>query len=398
MDFKEKIEKLAEKFFQETIEIRRHIHQNPELSFQEYETSKYVCNKLDEWNIQYKNNVVSTGIVAFIKGKNPDKKLIALRADMDALPIKEDNDFPYKSVNEGVMHACGHDVHTASLLGAARILKELETEIEGTVMLIFQPGEEKLPGGARLMLEEGIFNDRKPDMVIAQHVLPNLDAGFVGFRPGMYMASCDELFITVKGKGGHGAIPHQINDTVLASAHLIVALQQVVSRFAEASVPSVLSIGKVIANGATNVIPGEVYMEGTFRTMNEPWRMKAHEKMTTLAKGLMEGMGCEVDFRIEKGYPVLINDEETTIKASKLAKEYLGDNHVIDLDLRMTAEDFSYFTQLYPCTFYRLGVNTKGEVSAPLHSSKFDIDEQALKTGIGTMAWLAASFLYEAKR
>lgn len=395
MDFKEKIEKLAEKFFQETIEIRRHIHQNPELSFQEYETSKYVCNKLDEWNILYKNNIVSTGIVAFIKGKNPGKKLIALRADMDALPIKEDNDFPYKSVNEGVMHACGHDVHTASLLGAARILKELETEFEGTVMLIFQPGEEKLPGGARLMLEEGIFNDRKPDMVIAQHVQPNLDAGFVGFRPGMYMASCDELFITVKGKGGHGAMPHQINDTVLASAHLIVALQQVVSRFAEASVPSVLSIGKVIANGATNVIPGEVYMEGTFRTMNEPWRMKAHEKMSNLAKGLMEGMGCEVDFRIEKGYPVLINDEKTTIKASKLAKEYLGDNQVIDLDLRMTAEDFSYFTQLYPCTFYRLGVNTKGGVSAPLHSSKFDVDEQALKTGIGLMAWLAASFLNE---
>lgn len=395
MDFKEKIEELAEKFFQETIEIRRHIHQNPELSFQEYETSKYVCNKLDEWNIEFKNNIVSTGIVAFIKGKNPGKKLIALRADMDALPIKEDNDFPYKSVNEGVMHACGHDVHTASLLGTARILKELETEIEGTVMLIFQPGEEKLPGGARLMLEEGIFNDRKPDMVIAQHVQPNIDAGFVGFRPGMYMASCDELFITVKGKGGHGAMPHQINDTVLASAHLIVALQQVVSRFAEASVPSVLSIGKVIANGATNVIPGEVYMEGTFRTMNEPWRMKAHEKMSNLAKGLMEGMGCEVDFRIEKGYPVLINDERTTNKASKLAKEYLGDNQVIDLDLRMTAEDFSYFTQLYPCTFYRLGVNTKNGVSAPLHSSKFDVDEQALKTGIGLMAWLAASFLNE---
>ena len=397
MDFKEKIEKLAEKFFDETISIRRHIHQHPELSFQEYETSKYVCSKLDEWNIPYRNNFVTTGIVAYIKGKTPDRKLIALRADMDALPIKEDNDFPYKSVNEGVMHACGHDVHTASLLGAARILKELEAEIEGSVMLIFQPGEEKLPGGAKLMLEEGIFESRKPDMVIAQHVLPNLDAGFVGFRPGMYMASCDELFITVKGKGGHGAIPHQINDTVLASAHLIVALQQVVSRFGEASIPSVLSIGKVIANGATNVIPGEVYMEGTFRTMNEPWRMKAHEKMTKLARGLMEGMGCEVDFRIEKGYPVLVNDEKATLQASAFAKKFIGESNVIDLDLRMTAEDFSYFTQLYPCTFYRLGVNKKGEVSAPLHSSKFDIDEQALKTGIGLMAWLAASFLNEGK-
>lgn len=393
MDLKETILKLAEQNFPETIAIRRHIHQHPELSFQEYSTSAFICSKLSEWNIEHQNNIVSTGVVAYIKGKNPGKRLLALRADMDALPIREENNLPYKSQNEGVMHACGHDVHSASLLGAARILKMLEPELEGTVMLIFQPGEEKLPGGAKLMIEEGIFAQRKPDMVIAQHVLPNLDAGFVGFKPGMYMASCDELFITVKGKGGHGAMPHQLNDTVLASAHLIVALQQVVSRFAEASVPSVLSIGKVIANGATNVIPGEVYMEGTFRTMNESWRSKAHQKMVSLAKGLMEGMGCECDFRIEKGYPVLVNDEQTTREASALAREFLGEDKVIDLDIRMTAEDFSYFTQLYPCTFYRLGVNKKGEMPAPLHSSAFDVDEQALKTGIGLMAWLAASFL-----
>jgi amidohydrolase len=393
MDLKDKIFNLSEQFFSETINIRRHIHQHPELSFEEFETSAYVCKKLEEWGIEYQNNFVKTGIIAFIKGKNPEKKLIALRADMDALPIQEENDVLYKSLNEGVMHACGHDVHTSSLLGAARIIKELQNELEGTVMLIFQPGEEKLPGGAKLMIEEGIFNNHKPDLVIAQHVLPTMDAGYVGFKPGMYMASCDELFITVKGKGGHGAMPHQVNDTVLASAHLIVALQQVVSRFAEASVPSVLSIGKVIANGATNVIPGEVKMEGTFRTMNETWRMKAHEKMTTLAKGLMEGMGCECDFRIDKGYPVVINDEKTTMAARALAKQYLGDDKVIDLDIRMTAEDFAYFTQLYPCTFYRLGVNKKGQTSSPLHSSRFNIDEDALKTGMGTMAWLAISFL-----
>jgi amidohydrolase len=393
MELKDKVYELTEKFFPETIEIRRHIHQNPELSFEEYSTSAFICSKLKEWGIEYKNNFVKTGIVAYIRGKNPDKKLIALRADMDALPIKEDNELPYKSKNDGVMHACGHDVHMSSLLGSAKILKELENEIEGTIMLIFQPGEEKLPGGAKLMLEEGIFKDKTPDMVIAQHVLPNLDAGFVGFKPGMYMASCDELFITVKGKGGHGAMPHQVNDTVLASAQLIVALQQVVSRFAEASVPSVLSIGKVIANGATNVIPNEVYMEGTFRTMNETWRHQAHEKMRTLAKGLMEGMGCECDFRIEKGYPVLANDENITLAAQNFATQFLGKEKVIDLGIRMTAEDFAYFTQLYPCTFYRLGVNKKGETSAPLHSSRFDIDEQALKTGIGLMAWLALNFL-----
>ncbi|NJK97514.1 MAG: amidohydrolase [Bacteroidales bacterium] len=393
MELKEKILALADKFFPETVDIRRYIHQHPELSFQEFETSEYVCKKLNEWGIEYKNNIVKTGIVAYIRGKNPDKKLLALRADMDALPIKEENNLPYKSLNEGVMHACGHDAHTSVLLGAARIVNELKDEFEGTVMLIFQPGEEKLPGGAKLMLEEGIFNERKPDMVIAQHVLPTLDAGYVGFKPGIYMASCDELFITVKGKGGHGAMPHQLNDTVLASAHLIVALQQVVSRFAEASVPSVLSIGKVIANGATNVIPGEVYMEGTFRTMNESWRTKAHEKMTILAKGLMEGMGCECDFRIDKGYPVVVNDEKITTDAQKMAKQFLGNEKVIDLDIRMTAEDFAYFTQLYPCTFYRLGVNKKGETASPLHSSKFDIDEQALQTGTGLMAWLAISFL-----
>lgn len=393
MDLKDKITNLAEQIYPEILAIRRHIHQHPELSFEEHATSAYVCSKLAGWDIEYVNNIVSTGVVGFIKGKNPGKKLVALRADMDALPIKEENDVPYKSQNHGVMHACGHDVHTSSLLGSARILKSLEADLEGTVMLIFQPGEEKLPGGAKLMLEAGIFKDKQPDLVIAQHVLPTLDAGYVGFKPGMYMASCDELFITVKGKGGHGAMPHQINDTVLASAHLIVALQQVVSRFAEASVPSVLSIGKVLANGATNVIPGEVYMEGTFRTMDENWRAKAHGKMIKLAKGLMEGMGCECDFRIEKGYPVLVNHEETTMQAAQLAREFLGAGKVVDLDIRMTAEDFAYFTQLYPCAFYRLGVNKKGETSAPLHSSHFDVDEQAVKTGIGLMAWMAASFL-----
>lgn len=395
MDLKNKIYQLSEKIYPEILVIRRHIHQHPELSFQEYETSAYICSKLKEWNIEYRNNFVETGVVAWIRGKNPDKKLLALRADIDALPINEENNVSYKSRNAGVMHACGHDVHTSSLLGVAKILKEMQDELEGTIMLIFQPGEEKLPGGAKLMLEAGIFDKKAPDLVIAQHVLPTLDSGFVGFKPGIYMASCDELFITIKGKGGHGAMPHQLNDTVLASAHLIVALQQVVSRYAEASVPSVLSIGKVIANGATNVIPSEVYMEGTFRTMNESWRQEAHGKMTSLAKGLMEGMGCECDFRIEKGYPVLVNDEKTTLEAKRFAQKYLGNDQVIDLDIRMTAEDFSYFTQLYPCTFYRLGVRKKGETSAPLHSSKFNIDEDALKTGIGLMAWLSLSFLRE---
>lgn len=393
MDVKDKIQSLVSHNLPEIVQVRRHIHQYPELSFEEFKTSQFICQKLGEWGIEHYGGIVKTGVIGFIKGRNPQSRLIALRADIDALPIKEQNDIPYKSAHDGVMHACGHDVHTSSLLGTAKVLHELRDELEGTVMLIFQPGEEKLPGGAKLMIEAGIFNDRKPDMIIAQHVLPTLEAGYVGFKPGMYMASCDELFINVKGKGGHGAMPHQINDTVLTSAHLIVALQQVVSRFAEASIPSVLTIGKVIANGATNVIPAEVHMEGTFRTMNENWRAQAHEKMVQLAQNLVTGMGATCEFRIDKGYPVLINDEKITYQAKQLAQEFLGTPKVIDLDLRMTAEDFAYYTQLFPCTFYRLGVKPANSESSPLHSSTFNVDEEALKTGVGLMTWLGYSFL-----
>lgn len=391
---KKKIEELAKKYFPDTLHCRRHLHANPELSFQEFETSAFIKKELDKMNIPYKDGFVKTGVIGKIEGKNPSKKIIALRADMDALPIVEKNDVGYKSRNDGVMHACGHDVHTSSLLGTAKILNDLKAEFEGTILLLFQPAEEKLPGGAKLMIEEGALNDPKPELIIGQHVMPGLEAGKLGFRPGMYMASADEIYMNVKGIGGHAAMPHQLTDNVLIASHIIVALQQIVSRNSYAATPSVLSFGKVIAQGATNIIPQEVKIEGTFRTMDETWRMEAHKKIKEIASSIAQGMGatCEVDIQV--GYPFLINHEDSTLKAQKLASEYLGENNVEHLDLRMTAEDFAYYSQVMPSTFYRLGVTDKAKtIKSPLHSPTFNIDEDALETSIGAMAYIAMGLL-----
>lgn len=393
MMLKNRIRQLTLEFFSEIVKNRRYLHQNPELSFREFKTADFISGKLTEYGIKHKCGIAKTGIVGWIEGHNPKFKMVAIRADMDALPIQEENDVPYQSLNKGIMHACGHDLHMASLLGAARVLNQTKDEFEGTIMLIFQPSEERLPGGAKLMMEEGIFDDRKPDAIIAQHVLPSMDAGFVGFKSGVYMASTDELYVTLRGKGGHGAIPHEVIDPVLAASHIIVALQQIVSRNAEAVVPTVLSFGKVIANGSTNIIPNEVYMEGTFRTMDEKWRVTAHKKILKLARSIAEGMGVECDFEIKKGYPVLVNDEEVTDYAEACAGELLGKDKIKPLDIRMTAEDFSYFSHKYPCTYYRIGIKKTGESGYPLHSSKFNIDEEAFKTSVSLMAWLGIKLL-----
>lgn len=386
----EQVKEKAEQYFNDVLEARRHIHANPELSFEEYKTSEFVKGKLQEFGIPYKDGYVKTGIVGLIEGKNPGKKTIALRADLDALPIFEENDKDYKSKNEGVMHACGHDVHTSSLLGAARILNELKDQWEGTVKLIFQPGEERLPGGASLMIKEGALKNPSPNYIFGQHVLPSMEVGKVGFKPGMYMASTDEIYMTIKGKGGHAALPHLNIDPVLITSHVIVALQQVVSRNASPSVPSVLSFGRVTANGATNIIPDKVMVEGTFRTMDEEWRADAHTKITRLAKEIAQSMGGDCDIEIRKGYPYLVNDEKLTLQARENAIQYMGAENVIDMDLRMTAEDFSYYTQEMPGCFYRLGTgNVSKGITSGLHTSTFDIDENALKTGMGLMAWLA---------
>jgi amidohydrolase len=315
---------------------------------------------------------------------------------MDALPIQEESQADYCSVHDGVMHACGHDVHMACLIGAARILNQVKDHFDGKVKLVFQPAEEKAPGGARLMLEEKLFGEEEPDLMIAQHVYPVMMAGRVGFRAGMYMASSDEIYITIRGTGGHAAMPHQTTDSVLIASHILVALQQIVSRQAEASTPTVLSIGKVVANGAVNVIPPEVRMEGTFRTMDEKWRREAHGRMINMAQSIADSMGASCEFRIVEGYPVLFNDPRITERSAEFARTYLGHDQVAELDIRMTAEDFAFFAQKYPSVLYRLGVRRSGEgPPLELHTPRFDIDEEAIRTGTATLAWLALSHLMD---
>jgi len=362
----------------------------PELSFCEVETAGYVADRLKALGVPFRDRVAGTGIVATIEGKNPGKKVVALRADMDALPIEEAGNATYKSTKAGIMHACGHDAHTASLLGAASILLEIREDFEGTVKLIFQPGEEKLPGGASMMIREGALKSPDVDCILGQHVMPQIPAGKVGFRSGVYMASTDELYLKVKGKGGHGAMPHFNTDPVLIASHLIVAMQQIVSRVANPTVPSVLSFGKVIANGATNVIPDSVWIEGTFRTLNETWRKQAHERMLELAHQLVASMGGELEFEIRKGYPVLVNDERLTTTARKNAVMFLGEENVVDLDIWMAAEDFAYFSHEKKACFYRLGTRNEARgITSSVHTPTFDIEEDALKIGSGLLSWLA---------
>ncbi|MCF8367244.1 MAG: amidohydrolase [Bacteroidales bacterium] len=395
-DLKNKIIELAGKYYTDVISWRRHIHANPELSMQEYQTSAYVAERLDEFGIPYQKGVAKTGIVALIKGKNPEKKTIALRADMDALPIIEANEVDYKSKNQGVMHACGHDVHTSSLLGTAKILNHLKDNFEGTVKLFFQPSEERYPGGAIQMIQEGAMENPRPVHVFGQHVYPELEAGKVGFRSGEYMASTDEIFLTVKGRGGHAAQPSRNIDPVLIAAHIIVALQQIVSRFASPDVPTVLSFGRIIGEGQTNVIPNEVKISGTIRTFDEQWRKKAHSRIKNMAQSIAEGMGGSCDVIVDAGYPFVFNDPQITDKSRSWAIELLGEENVVELPIRMTAEDFSYFANIVPSCFYRLGVaNEALGLNSSLHSPTFNVDEKSLQTGISLMAWIAVNALLD---
>ena len=396
MDLKKTIKELSAELHPEIIRIRRHLHMNPELSFMETETSAFICEHLNRAGIQFKSGIARTGIVGTIKGKQSGKKLVALRADMDALPIEEKNESSYRSKNRGVMHACGHDAHSASLIGTAIIIDRLKEHFGGSVMLIFQPGEEKAPGGASLMIKEGLFAATKPDLILAQHVLPSLKSGTAGFGPGAVMASSDEIYLTIRGKGGHAAVPDHVNDTVLAASQIIVSLQQVVSRNASPFSPTVLSFGKVIANGAVNVIPPEVRIEGTLRTMDEKWRKKALERIEHIAWSVAASMNTTCDLEILGGYPVLRNDPVVTEKSAELASEFLGKGKVAKLEPRMTAEDFAFYAELVPATFYRLGTAGPGKKPASgLHTPDFDIDESALLTGMGLMAYIAIRHLQE---
>ena len=393
---KEKIKLRSSELLSEIISVRRHLHAHPELSFLEFNTSKFIAGKLNEYGISFRDGIVKTGIVAMIEGKGKGG-VVALRADMDALPITEQNKTDYCSLNSGVMHACGHDVHTASLIGTAKILAELKNEFSGTVKLIFQPGEEKLPGGASLMIKEGVLENPRPACIFGQHVFPSMEAGKAGFRGGMYMASTDELYVTVTGKGGHAAMPDDYTNPIFIAAEILkdlyeqfMNLNSTLRKERIKETPTVLAFGKFIANGATNVIPNEVKIEGTFRTMNEEWRKEAHELLKDLAEQKAASLGGTCEFRIEKGYPFLVNNEALTLSARTATEDFLGKQNVETLEQRMTAEDFAFYTQHLPACFYRLGTGNKAKgIISGVHTPTFDIDEKALETGMGLMAWLA---------
>jgi amidohydrolase len=386
----QKIRDLAKQYAPELINIRRHLHAHPELSYQEFETSKYIQQKLTAYNIPFEVKA-TTGVIGLLKGKNPDSRIIALRADMDALPITEENEVPYKSQNPGVMHACGHDVHTTCLLGAARILSETRHAWEGTVKLIFQPGEERNPGGASLLIKEGVLQNPAPQCIFGLHVNPQLEVGKLSFRGGKVMASADELYITIRSKGGHAAAPHLTADTILIASHLVVSLQQVISRNRDPLSPSVLSISSFQGGFTTNVIPSEVKLMGTFRAMDETWRFRAHDIIRRHTIELVQAMGAEADVHIDVGYPTVYNNEALNEKARKLAEDFLGKERVEETEVRMGAEDFGYYSQKTPGCFYRLGTanRQKGIVSG-VHTPTFDIDESAIEIGIGMMAIFGA--------
>ena len=379
----------AEALEKTLVSDRRHLHQNPELSFEEVQTSAFVQERLRDLNIPFTSGIGGYGVVANLQGHSPGP-VVALRADMDALPIQEANEVPYASKVPGVMHACGHDVHTASLLGVAALLRSRTQDFSGTVRFLFQPAEEKLPGGASLMIRDGALANPTPQAIYGQHVMPLLPAGTVGFRSGRYMASADEIRLTIRGKGGHAAMPHLNTDAVLIASHIVVALQQVVSRRANPTLPSVLSFGHIVGEGAYNVLPNDVRLRGTFRTMDETWRDQAHALIREIASGTASAMGAVCDVEIDRGYPMLFNHPESTALARSTAEAYLGPQQVVDLDLWMAAEDFAFYAQQIPATFYRLGTRNeaKGWVSS-VHTSTFDVDESALPLGAGLMAAIA---------
>ena len=383
-----KIKELAENIFDVVVEIRRNIHKNPELSFKEHKTSAYIKSVLKSWRIPFTEDIADTGIVVLLEGNNPSSKTLALRADFDALPIVEENDVQYCSQNKGVMHACGHDAHTASLLGVVKILDALKKEWDGSIKCIFQPAEEQYPGGAQQMIEEGVLENPKVEMMFGQHVFPDLEVGKVGFCPGKYMASADEIQITLTGLGGHAALPDTYNSPIIAAAKLITSLEDHFLLYR--NIPAVFAIGFVQANGYCNVIPDSVKLKGTFRTIDEEFRSLAHIQMEEIAHKIEKECAVDINFEVTKGYPSLHNDELLTNRAITYAKEYMGNKNVIDLSLRMTAEDFAYYCYEVPSCFYRLGTaNTSKGITHGLHTSHFNIDEDALKIGMGLMAYLA---------
>ena len=384
--------------FPKVVAIRRHIHQHPELSFQEYETSAYIQEQLTALDIPFKL-VANTGVVALLEGeKSPSDTIVVLRADIDALPIHEQNDVFYKSKNEGVMHACGHDFHTANLLGVASVLKGCKTEFSGKIVLLFQPAEEKIPGGAIQILESGILESfgGKIKAILGMHVSPRVPLGKIGIRPGRFMASSDEFYMTIKGRGGHAAEPHRAIDPIMIAAQLLTTLQQVVSRKANPDIPSVLTFGRFIGDGAANVIPEEVKLSGTFRTMDEAWRKEALETVAEISRTLPVALGATVDFEVRHGYPALNNDTELTQQVKNIIQTTMGNDVVQDLEIWMAAEDFAYYSYQYPALFMLVGTNNNDNATQHgLHNPQFNLDEKAFKVGISVFVNSVLALLNE---
>lgn len=390
----ERVQALIRKYHLDTIAVRRHLHAHPELSFEEHATGAYIADRLREMGIAVRTGIAGTGVIGTIEGRGPGRT-VCLRADIDALPIQEETGLPYASRNPGVMHACGHDVHTAMVLAAGRILQELCTEWEGTVLLLFQPGEEKIPGGASLVLKEGALKDPAPDAILGQHVTPELEVGKVGFHAGPFMASSDELYLTVKGRGGHAAQPEKLIDPIQIAARLLIVLKDEFKAWAKGR-PSVLGFGRVIADGATNVVPNEVRIAGTLRTFDEALRAEAHEWLTQKADALCRSHGGSCDVEVRKGYPVLVNDEALTGRMRAAAVEFLGADQVVEMPRRMGSEDFAFYTQVMPGSFHRLGTGNPKKGEAPgLHTPTLMIPEESLAIGAGVMVWGALRELRE---
>ncbi|MDF2519157.1 MAG: N-acyl-L-amino acid amidohydrolase [Sphingobacterium sp.] len=384
--------------FPKVVAIRRHIHQHPELSFQEYETSAYIQEQLTALDIPFKL-VANTGVVALLEGeKSPSDTIVVLRADIDALPIHEQNDVFYKSKNEGVMHACGHDFHTANLLGVASVLKGYKAEFSGKIVLLFQPAEEKIPGGAIQILESGILESfgGKIKAILGMHVSPRVPLGKIGLRPGRFMASSDEFYMTIKGRGGHAAEPHRAIDPIMIAAQLLTTLQQVVSRKANPDIPSVLTFGRFIGEGAANVIPEEVKLAGTFRTMDEAWRKEALETVAEISRTLPVALGATVDVEVRHGYPALNNNPVLTQQVKNIIQANMGNDVVQDLEIWMAAEDFAYYSYRYPSLFMLVGTNNNDNATQHgLHNPQFNLDEKAFKIGISVFINAALSLLNE---
>ncbi len=383
----QRIKEEAARLHAEMIAWRRHLHAQPELSYQEKNTAAFIAERLRALGVEVREGIAGTGVIGVLRGERTGDRCICLRADIDALPIQEKNSCDYRSTNDGVMHACGHDAHTAMALGAGAILHALRAEWGGTVLLLFQPGEEKIPGGATLVLKENALRDPVPSSILGQHVTPELAVGKIGFREGPFMASSDELYVTVKGKGGHAAQPEKLIDPIVIASHLMLRLQDEFKKFRPEE-KTILAFGKVIANGATNVVPDEVSIAGTLRAFNETLRDELHAWLPERANAICAEHGGSCDFEVRKGYPVLINDDALTARMRSAAETFFGAENVVRMDQRMGSEDFAFYTHVMPGCFYRLGTGNPSENSPRgLHTPTFDIDEDALRIGSGMMAW-----------